>query len=311
MRPGEIAPEVVPEIIGGGVPVGRALGEQLHRDCLERLRDLDATIDEAVGTLLHVFVGDGDRRFRLERRHACEHLVEHHAQRVEVGAAVECLALGLLGGEVGGGAHDRTVLGEGGVATTDEGGGDAEVGDLHVAAVGDEDVAELDVAVDETCGVGGAQRAGDVGRDLGGTIGMQWPGGAQNVGHRPTRHVLHHDVVGAALLPPVIDADDVGVVEVCRSLSLATEPLDEVGVVREFGEEHLERNLTAKETITREVDVGHAATGDVAKQFVSAVENGGSLLGHGSGAYRCMTSAPMHGADRNGGGGGVRRRRRR
>ena len=76
---GEIAPKVVSEVVGSGVPVGRTLGQQLHGDRLERLGDLDPALDEAVGTLLNVLVGDGDRGLGLERRHAGEHLVEHNA----------------------------------------------------------------------------------------------------------------------------------------------------------------------------------------------------------------------------------------
>ena len=242
----EIAPKVISEVVGSGVPVGRTLGQQLHGDRLERLGDLDPALDEAVGTLLHMLVGDSDRGLGLERRHAGEHLVEHHAQRVEVGTAVERLALGLLRREVRGGPHDRSVLSEGRITAAHKGGGNAEVGDLHVAAVRNEDVAELDVTVDEACGMGGAERSGDIGSDLSGAVGMQWSGGAQDIGHRPARHVLHHDVVRAPLLPPVVDADDVRMVEVCGSLSLTTEALDKVRIVCELGEQHLERDLATE-----------------------------------------------------------------
>ena len=84
----EIAPKVISEVVGSGVPVGRTLGQQLHRDRLELLGNLDPAFDEAVGTLLHVLVGDRDRGLGLERRHAGEHLVEHNPQRVKVGTAV-------------------------------------------------------------------------------------------------------------------------------------------------------------------------------------------------------------------------------
>ena len=191
------------------------------------------------------------------------------------------------------------MLSEGGITAAHKGGGDAEVGDLYVAAVRNEDVAELDVTVDEACGMGGAERSGDIGSDLSGAVGMQWSGGAQDIGHRSARHMLHHDVVGAPLLPPVIDANDVWMVEVCGSLGFTTEALNKVRIVCELGEQHLERDLAAEQAVTCEVDVGHPASGDMAQQFVSAVEDGRALLGHSCVAYRCMTNARMHGPDRN------------
>ena len=68
-----------------------------------------------------------------ERRAAGEHLVEHDAEGVEVAAGVDRQALGLLGREVGGRAHDRAGLGEVLLGAGVDGPGDAEVGDLHLA----------------------------------------------------------------------------------------------------------------------------------------------------------------------------------
>ena len=45
--------------------------------------------------------------------------------------------------------------------------GDAEVGDLHLAVGGDQDVARLDVAVHDAVAVRVAQRGGDLRGDLG------------------------------------------------------------------------------------------------------------------------------------------------
>ena len=64
---------------------------------------------------------------------AAERLVEHDAEGVEVGAAVDRLALDLLGGQVLGGAEHGAGLGEVGVL---DGLGDAEVGDEHPSVGG-------------------------------------------------------------------------------------------------------------------------------------------------------------------------------
>jgi hypothetical protein len=83
------------------------------------------------GLLANVLVGDRHRVVAGERRPPGHHLVEDDAEGVDIGAGVDHVALGLLGREVGGRAHDRAGLGEtlGRVA----GPGDAEVGDLDLA----------------------------------------------------------------------------------------------------------------------------------------------------------------------------------
>jgi hypothetical protein len=96
-------------------------------------------------------------------------LVQDAAQGVDVRAVAHRLALDLLGGDIVDGAEEvsgarqptrqlRRSLGE------------AEVGEVHVAAaggprallVGDEDVARLDVTVHQPGPVGGVQRTTDL-----------------------------------------------------------------------------------------------------------------------------------------------------
>src|SRR5437870_12564766 len=74
-------------------------------------------------------------------------------------------ALGLLGREVRGGAHDRAGLGEVLLGVT--GACDAEVGDLDPAGAVDQHVSRLDVAVHHAVAMGEGERAGDVGPDVG------------------------------------------------------------------------------------------------------------------------------------------------
>ena len=78
-------------------------------------------------------------------------------------------------------------------------------------------------------------------------FGGELPVGAQDLGERAALHVLHGDEVGAVVLAPVVDADDVGVGEVGRRLGLAAEALDEVGVDGELGEQHLDRDLAIEQ----------------------------------------------------------------
>ena len=184
-----------------------------------------------------------------ERRLAGHHLVHHDAERVEVAARVGLRALGLLGREVRRGAHDRAGLGEVRLGGRVHGPGDAEVGDLHLAVRTDQDVGRLDVAVGEPGLVGEPERGGDLGGDLGGLLGGEPLVGLQDLGERATLHVLHRDEVGAFVLAPVVDVDDVGVAEVGGGLGLAAEALDEVGVDRELGEQDLDRDLAVEQLV--------------------------------------------------------------
>ena len=141
---------------------------------------------------------------------AGDHLVEHDPERVDVAAGVDGLALGLLGREVGGRAHDRAGLGEA-LARLADGPGDAEVGHLDLAGVVDQDVAGLDVAVDHAAAVGEVQGAGHVRADGG------RPGRRSRAPWRMQRgqglpvDVLHDDEVRVLALAPVVDRHDVGV----------------------------------------------------------------------------------------------------
>ena len=136
------------------------------------------------------------------------------------------------------------MLGQPGVGAAMQRSGDPEVGNLHIAAIRHQDVAEFHVTMNEPGGVGHAKSIGDVRRDLCGTIRRKRTRAAQHIGHRSARYVFHHDVVGAALLAPVVDPHDVGVVEIGRRLGFATEALDKAWVVGELGEENLQRDFT-------------------------------------------------------------------
>ena len=274
MSAGQITPQVGDQVGGGGVPEGGILGQQLEDDGLERLGDVRPVAVGRHRPLLHLLQRHRRGVLGHERRPADDQLVKHDPERVQVGLAAERLALGLLGREIGGRAQNRPgpgqVVGGGG----NQGGGDPEVGHLHRAVVVHQDVAELHIAMHEPGLVGSAQRVGHVGTDLRGPVGVQRAGRAQHVGHAPPLHILHHQVVSAPFLTPVIDADDVGMVQVGRGLGLPAEALHETGLVGVLGEQDLERDLAVEEGVSSQIDVSHAAAGQVAQKRIAAVEHG-------------------------------------
>jgi len=92
--------------------------------------------------------------------------------------------------------------------------------------------------------------------------------------------VLHHDVVRAGFFAPVVDADDVRVIEICGGLGLTPEAFNERRGGRELGEQDLDRDGTIKQLVACEVHVGHAPSGQPSVQLIPSTEHGGSLFRH-------------------------------
>ena len=123
----------------------------------------------------------------------------------------------------------------------------------------DEHVAGLHVAVHDAVAVGEPERGGDVGADVGGPVGVQRALGAEDLRQAAPVDVLHDDEVGAVRLAPVVDADDVGVVEVGGGRGLPAEALDEGRVRGELGEQHLDGDGPVEQLVAGQEDLGHAA----------------------------------------------------
>ena len=192
------------------------------------------------------------------------------------------MALGLFGREVGGRSHDRTGLREIHCCVASSCGlCDAEVGDLHLARRRDEDVAGLHITMNNAIAMREAKRCGNVGGDFGGAVGMQRAFGANDFGKRTAFDIFHNDEIRAVLLTPVVDRDDVRLVEIGGSLRLATEPFNERCIACMHSAEHLDRHRAVKQKVASEIDVGHPASRQLPVQFVSIVEN--------CGARRCVT----------------------
>ena len=84
---------------------------------------------------------------------------------------------------------------------------------------------------------------------------------------------LHDDEVGAGVLAPVEDRDDVRVAQLGRRLGLSAEALDEGRIDAQLGEEDLERHRPVEQLVVGPVDLGHAATGDQVRQLVATRED--------------------------------------
>ena len=188
----------------------------------------------AGNVLVHVLVGDRDGRLAGVRLASGEQLVEHDACGVHVAARVGHALLDLLRRQVGGGAHECAGAGQALVGLLHRA-GQPEVGHLHPAVLGDEDVLGLDVAVHHARLVGGAQRGQDRGHRLQGVLRTQPTLLLEQVAQGLTRNVLHGQEHVSRVLALVEDLHHVGVGELGDRVRLVDEALHEGGVLCKGG----------------------------------------------------------------------------
>ena len=293
--------QVVAHPVRRGVTDLGLLCQALGHDGRELDRHPGRHLRQRHRVVVHLLVRGRQCRLGNERRPSRDHLVEHDAERVHVAARVGGLALGLLRREVRGGPHHGALLGEALVVTGVDRAGDAEVGHLRHAGVGDEDVRRLHVAVDHAVAVGEGERVGHLGTEARGHVGAQRAVAADDLGERVAGHELHGHEVGAAVLAPVVDPHDVRVVQAGRGLGLAAETLHEGGVGRVLGEQHLDGDLAVEQQVTGLPHLGHPAPPDAVGELVPVVDDGGVRAGHrtsagyprtGSGAVRVTPARP-------------------
>ncbi len=193
-------------------PILAGLRHRPLKDGVDRLRQVRAALARPRSGLLEV---------REECRHLGALLVrdrpgqafEHQTREaVLVGAAVQRLASDLLGRHVVDRAHELTVGGPLLGRTL----GEAEVRQVAMLASPvaiEQDVARLDVAMDEPAPVGGVERVGDLLEDGNGPSRIQRALAAQKLLQVPARDEAHHDEQPGVLLARLVDRDHVGVVE--------------------------------------------------------------------------------------------------
>ncbi len=136
--------------------------------------------------------------------------------------------------------------------------GQAEVENLGVAALGDEKVGGLDVAVDNAFAVGRVERIGDF--DAQRENRLQFHGApGDEVLERDAVEELHDEEGAAALLANVVDGADVGMVQRRGGLGLAAKALEGLAILREIVGKKLEGDEAAETRVLGFVDHAHAA----------------------------------------------------
>ena len=204
--------------------------------------------------------------------------VQHEAERVQVGAAVQLAAAHLLGREVLGGAHHHVRAGEVVVAAA-EALGDAEVGEQYPTIRGDEDVAGLHVAMHEVCPVRAVERRRDAGADVHGEVGAEALLLVEQLPQAFAVDQLHDHglplLAADRVVDRVVDGDDVGVAELGDGDGLAPEAFGDDGVGRKRRFEQLDGHLAGQRQVGAQPNLGHASLREPTLQPVALDEYGG------------------------------------
>ena len=180
---------------------------------------------------------------------------------------VDGLALDLLGGDVLGRADHQAGLGEVGALG---GLGDAEVGDLHPAVAGEEQLAGLMSRWTSPARWAASRASATWAASPAACHGSIGAGSSRRSRRVRPGHQLHHDRLGAVLGAGVVDRDDARVGEPGGGDRLLPEPGDEAAVGGQVRVEQLHRHLAAQDLVGAPPHLGHAARGEQLLEPVAA-----------------------------------------
>ena len=208
-----------------------------------------------------------------ERTTAVQDLVQRHAQRELIRARIRGPAPQLLGRHICRRARelrDRRVGCD--VAAAERPGAarirEAEVCDTHAPVVADQQVARLDVAMDQRGGVGCRQAPRRGAKHLEDLLGAARHGGPR--GDRLAAHELHREEHATRGLADVVDRHDVRVRELRERTCLAEQPVAMRTTEQVLGQE-LQRDLAIERRVVRRVHHAHRPGADLLQQGVSLV----------------------------------------
>ena len=223
------------------------------------------------------------RRVGFERQPSRQHLVRHHAERIDVAPCVELGALELLRAHIGGRTEDlpllrqlRLVLRRGAATLRD-----AEVEhlhDVHLRATRREvDVRGLQIAVDDALLVRLLKRAAHLAQDAIDTLGRERAALLERRFERLAREELHRDVeLAGRRLPEVVHLDCVRVLELRDGAAFAHEARMDLLILRVLREQRLHRGLAhgGAHLLLRRVHAAHAAFAEHAGDAEAPADDG-------------------------------------
>ena len=195
------------------------------------------------------------RSLSLERQHTRRHFIEHDPEGKQVGARVQRLAQRLLRRHIRKRSQRRSrtieffrrlrvaperVAAEAGFVTHRQL-RQAKIQDLGVAALGDENICRLDIAVNNAMGVSGVESIGNLDRQVQ-QLGQGQAALADALPERRSVEKLHRDEAPALRLTHFVDHANVGMIERGSRPRFPAEPFQHRRVLRDQLRQKLERD---------------------------------------------------------------------
>jgi len=258
------------------------LGQAAFDERLQRRRHALAQGQQRRRGAVVDLVHDGLLLLRLEGRAAGDQVVEHGGQRVDVGAAVEHVAVELFGRHIGQ-AADAEDLGLVGALVEDA----AEVGHLDlrdlVAIHLHQQVGGLHVAVDQALAVAVAQRHRALEAHFHDLRQRQQAVGAAVAAQRAAADVFHHQIGRIGVGHGVEDLHHVGVVQPPDQRRLGGKETLLVMQFARIGQQAaahaLDRDIEVGEAVVGQEDLARGAFTDLGLHLVLADVAGRAVVG--------------------------------
>lgn len=205
-----------------------------------------------------------------KRQRARDRLIENRAEGKQIAARVERLTTSLLGRHVsdradcGAGAGKKSVMRRGNRLAFDRAFGfqqlrQAEIQDLGVAAIGDEDIRGLDVPMDDAFFVRGIQSVGQLHAESDCARNRHWPA-RQNFLERLAFEEFHSDEGSAFVFLDRMDDADAGMVQGGGGTCFAKEAFHCGRIFEAAVLQELQSDAAPQLRIFGFIDESHAAT---------------------------------------------------
>ncbi len=243
--------------------------------------------------LLEMAHSDLDGDLSRERRRAGKHLVDHHADRVDVAGRSRGAPARVLGRHVARRSERRrrravrAALGKP---------RDSEVADPDAPVAGEQDVRRLDVAVHDALLVRASERPAEQLCDPRSLGRCQWPA-PQALGEAVPVDQLSDVVEAVARVTDIEDLDDARIAHAREHLRLPLEALDPDGVIRPPRLDDLHRDRPLEPPVTAAIDTAERPLADQLVDLVAVVQHAaGEVRGAGHLRLQMMLGESVRGA---------------
>lgn len=222
---------------------------------------------------------------------AYQAFIQRDAQRIQIGLRGDFAAAHLLWCGIRRGA--RCAVRRGDRCGRKGGFGNAEIAQIGISILVEQDVIRLDVPMDNAVLMGERERAANLVDDAHCAVKRKRSGmneRSQTAAAQPA----HDKIGGAVILAPVVEQwDDVQVIELGNDAGFGFETLDEFRFVGTFGQDDLDGDFAVQSSLIRPVDCPKSTGSDALAQLVSTYCLPAQVL-HVVTGSRCISRRKVH-----------------